>query len=81
MSSPSFSLQSRPHARDSQLADKAAKAAVKTHKDRVAEFNDRLEKMSEHYVRRRGLAYTAIMPRRRAGHPQGASDSRRAEPS
>lgn len=29
--------------------EKAAKAATKTHKDRVAEFNTKLENMSEHY--------------------------------
>ncbi|GAA6004942.1 hypothetical protein JCM10207_008458 [Rhodosporidiobolus poonsookiae] len=32
-----------------RLLDKAAKAAVKSHKDRVAEFNEKLENMSEHY--------------------------------
>lgn len=32
-----------------QLLEKAAKAATKTHKDRVAEFNTKLENMSEHY--------------------------------
>ncbi|GAA5854618.1 hypothetical protein JCM8547_004911 [Rhodosporidiobolus lusitaniae] len=32
-----------------RLLDKAAKAAVKSHKDRVAEFNEKLENLSEHY--------------------------------
>lgn len=29
--------------------EKAAKAAAKTHKERVAEFNEKLENLSEHY--------------------------------
>lgn len=33
----------------SQLLEKAAKAAAKTHKERVAEFNEKLENLSEHY--------------------------------
>ncbi|GAA6046331.1 hypothetical protein JCM3770_004867 [Rhodotorula araucariae] len=32
-----------------RLLDKAAKAAVKSHKDRVAEFNEYLERLSEHH--------------------------------
>lgn len=32
-----------------QLLEKAAKAATKTHKERVAEFNEKLENLSEHY--------------------------------
>lgn len=32
-----------------QLLEKAAKAAAKTHKERVAEFNEKLENLSEHY--------------------------------
>jgi hypothetical protein len=32
-----------------QLLDKANKAAVKSHKERVAEFNEKLENLSEHY--------------------------------
>ncbi|GAA5986641.1 hypothetical protein JCM10908_003834 [Rhodotorula pacifica] len=32
-----------------RLLDKAAKQALKSHKDRVAEFNEKLENMSEHY--------------------------------
>lgn len=32
-----------------QLMEKAAKAAAKTHKERVAEFNEKLENLSEHY--------------------------------
>lgn len=32
-----------------QMEEKARKAALKTHKDRVAEFNDKLQGMSEHY--------------------------------
>ncbi|KDE08983.1 hypothetical protein MVLG_00706 [Microbotryum lychnidis-dioicae p1A1 Lamole] len=32
-----------------RLLEKAAKAATKTHKERVAEFNEKLENMSEHY--------------------------------
>ncbi|BGP15050.1 hypothetical protein JCM10213v2_003005 [Rhodosporidiobolus nylandii] len=32
-----------------RLLDKAAKAAAKSHKERVAEFNEKLENMSEHY--------------------------------
>lgn len=32
-----------------QLLDKAAKQALKSHKERVAEFNEKLENMSEHY--------------------------------
>lgn len=32
-----------------QLLEKAAKAAAKSHKERVAEFNEKLEQMSEHY--------------------------------
>ncbi|GAA6037830.1 hypothetical protein JCM8097_005060 [Rhodosporidiobolus ruineniae] len=32
-----------------RLLDKAAKAAVKSHKERVAEFNEKLEQLSEHY--------------------------------
>ncbi|GAA5822099.1 hypothetical protein JCM11251_004857 [Rhodosporidiobolus azoricus] len=32
-----------------RLLDKAAKAAAKSHKDRVAEFNEKLENLSEHY--------------------------------
>lgn len=43
-----------------QLLEKAAKAAAKTHKERVAEFNEKLESLSEHYdipkVRRRAEA-------------------------
>ena len=41
-----------------KLLEKAAKAAAKTHKERVAEFNEKLENLSEHYdipkVGRRG---------------------------
>jgi hypothetical protein len=33
----------------SQLADKVAKLAHKTHKDRVSEFNAKLEALSEHH--------------------------------
>lgn len=29
--------------------EKAAKGAAKTHKERVAEFNEKLENLSEHY--------------------------------
>lgn len=32
-----------------RLAEKAKKQALKTHKDRVADFNDRLEAQSEHF--------------------------------
>ncbi|TNY22076.1 DUF1754-domain-containing protein [Rhodotorula diobovata] len=32
-----------------RLLEKAAKAAVKSHKERVAEFNEKLENLSEHY--------------------------------
>ncbi|POY74127.1 hypothetical protein BMF94_2939 [Rhodotorula taiwanensis] len=32
-----------------RLLEKAAKQARKSHKDRVAEFNEKLENMSEHY--------------------------------
>ncbi|KAG0661534.1 hypothetical protein C6P46_003946 [Rhodotorula mucilaginosa] len=32
-----------------RLLDKAAKQALKSHKERVAEFNEKLENMSEHY--------------------------------
>ncbi|GAA5869813.1 hypothetical protein JCM1840_007643 [Sporobolomyces johnsonii] len=32
-----------------RLLEKAAKAAAKSHKDRVAEFNEKLENLSEHY--------------------------------
>lgn len=32
-----------------QLLDKANRAAVKSHKERVAEFNEKLENLSEHY--------------------------------
>ena len=32
-----------------RLLEKAAKAAAKSHKERVAEFNEKLENMSEHY--------------------------------
>ncbi|GAA5971820.1 hypothetical protein JCM11641_001526 [Rhodosporidiobolus odoratus] len=32
-----------------RLLDKAAKAAAKSHKERVAEFNEKLENLSEHY--------------------------------
>ncbi|KAM0746493.1 hypothetical protein T439DRAFT_293826, partial [Meredithblackwellia eburnea MCA 4105] len=32
-----------------RLLEKAAKAATRTHKDRVAEFNEKLENLSEHY--------------------------------
>ncbi|BGP23826.1 hypothetical protein Rt10032_c05g2455 [Rhodotorula toruloides] len=32
-----------------RLLEKAAKAAAKSHKERVAEFNEKLEHMSEHY--------------------------------
>jgi hypothetical protein len=32
-----------------QLLEKAAKAATKTHKERVEEFNSKLEALSEHY--------------------------------
>ncbi|KAL8290000.1 hypothetical protein RQP46_002939 [Phenoliferia psychrophenolica] len=32
-----------------RLLEKAAKAAAKTHKERVAEFNEKLENLSEHY--------------------------------
>ncbi|SCV70786.1 BQ2448_3548 [Microbotryum intermedium] len=37
-----------------RLLEKAAKAATKTHKERVAEFNEKLENMSEHYDIPRG---------------------------
>ncbi|GAA6062791.1 hypothetical protein JCM10212_002160 [Sporobolomyces blumeae] len=32
-----------------RLLEKAAKAATKSHKERVAEFNEKLENLSEHY--------------------------------
>jgi hypothetical protein len=35
--------------RDTQLADKVKKLAGKTHKDRVHEFNSKLESLSEHH--------------------------------
>lgn len=35
--------------RKQRLADKVRKEAKKSHKERVAEFNDKLEGMSEHY--------------------------------
>lgn len=35
--------------RRQRLADKVRKEAKKSHKERVAEFNDKLESMSEHY--------------------------------
>ena len=45
-----------------QLAEKVAKMATQTHKDRVAEFNAKLEALSEHHdipkVRSRGAVET-----------------------
>lgn len=42
------------------MLEKAAKLANKTHKERVAEFNEKLEAMSEHHDIPRELAVRSL---------------------
>lgn len=57
-----------------QLLEKAAKAAVKSHKERVAEFNEKLENLSEHYD------IPKVRPRPRPSSPSSLSSCALADP-
>ncbi|GAA5927932.1 uncharacterized protein JCM15063_006038 [Sporobolomyces koalae] len=45
-----------------RLLDKSSKAALKSHKERVAEFNEKLENISEHYDIPKASPKTLLSP-------------------